>query len=73
MTPTVKEIQDSIVTLIKVHPGQTHEDVAAKLGCPADLNRIACNMHALAKRKILDFERDGWDGNSYTKRYSLAT
>jgi hypothetical protein len=72
MTLTAKEIQDSIVTFVKAHPRQTHADVAARLGCSADLSRIAINMDALAKAGILEFEREGWDGNSNTKRYSLV-
>jgi hypothetical protein len=51
---------------------QTHDEMAARLGRPADLHRVAMNMDALAKRGELELIRDGSERNSRTKKYRLA-
>jgi hypothetical protein len=68
MTP--REIQTSILAFIKVHPNQTHADVAAELQSLADPHRIAMNMDRLAKDGRLVIDPLG-ARKSDTKRYSF--
>ena len=66
------DLQEKIIAYLKSHPNKTHDDVVKNLPSNAEPQRIRMNMVALARRGILDFHRNGWDGNSYTKRYFLV-
>jgi hypothetical protein len=63
------EIQTHIIEFIKGHPRQTHAEIADNLQHVADRQRIIMNVVALSQSGILEFERIGWDGNSYSKKY----
>ena len=72
--PPAKEVQDEILAVMRdLHPHtQTHSEMATQLEALADPCQVALNMDAMAKDGRLELIREGWDFNSYTKRYRLA-